>query len=115
MGQDRLHRAPGAIDPWGCLLVKGRQGAAGRAVVAAAGFVGGDGVGGLEEGTGNPAGWLPHKMGDIMGGRCLVSNEIVEEWRPRSQFVPLPLLKGVSRMMNAPGQPTNLEDHNDLL
>lgn len=96
-------------------LVKLSQGAAGRAVVVVAGSVDADGVEGLGEGTGNPAGWLPDMMEDIMGGKGLVSTEIVEEWRPRSQFVPLPLSKGISRMINAPSQLTNLEDHNDLL
>jgi hypothetical protein len=115
VGQDRLHLAVDAFGPWGHPLVKRRQGAAGRAVVVAAGSVGGDGVEGLEKETGNPAGWPPYKVGDIMDGNCLVSNEIVEEWRPRSQCVPLPLEKGVSRMINAPGQLTDLEDHNDLL
>lgn len=108
-----MHLAVEAFDL--CPLVKLRQGAAGRAVVVAAEFVDADGVEGLGEGTGNPAGWLPHRMEDIMGGKGLVSTEIVEEWRPRSQFVPLPLSKGISRRINAPSQLTNLEDHNDLL
>lgn len=99
MGPDRLHLAVEAFDPWRRPLVKLRQGAAGSGVVVAAGSGAGDGAEGLESGMGNPAGCLPHKVEDITGGKCSVSKEVVEERRPLSQFVPLPLLRGVSRMI----------------
>lgn len=116
MGLDHLHLAVEAFDPWRRPLVKLRQGAAGSGVVVVAGSGGSDGVGGLENVMGNPAGCLPYKVEDITGGKCLASKEVVEERRPLSQFVPLPLSRGgQSDDINAPGQLTNLEDHNHLL
>ena len=94
VGQGRLRLAVGPFAP--CLrpLVTRGQGTVGRGVVVVAGFVHAGGVEGLGRGTGNPAGWPPHKMEDIMVGSCFVSTEMIEEWGPRSQFVPSPLFEG---------------------
>ena len=68
VSQDRLHLVVVAFESCSSLRVEGRQIAVGRVVAVVAGYVGVDGMEGLGEVTGNPAGWLLYWMEDIMGG-----------------------------------------------
>jgi hypothetical protein len=64
----------GALGPCPRRRVEGHQQTA-----AAMGPEEAGGVESLGKGMGNPAGWVPYKLMDMMGGKCLVRTVMVEE------------------------------------
>lgn len=112
--QDRLRLEVVPFEPCPRPRVERRQWTVGSGVAVAVEPVGVDRVEEVEV-MGNPAGWLLNWMEDMMTGKCLAWKEIVEGRGHRSRFVPLPLQKKVSRMINASDEPAHLGDRNDIL